>query len=254
MVGVVIDITNSKRTEEALQLAIRSRSDLLAVVSHDLRSPLSTIQLGVEALTRDVEAAASRKLLEVIRRSVERMSRLNDDLLQVASIEAGMFTIEANRVEVLAVVEEVLQAFQPLANSKSLRIEQQVPCDTPPIHADRQRIVQALSNLIGNAIKFSPEGRSIRVSSWYEADSVLFAVSDNGPGIREDQVPLLFDRYWKGTTSGKQGAGLGLFIVKGIVEAHGGRIWVESEVGVGSTFYFTIPVAKQNEAHQATSA
>jgi len=248
MTGVILDITDQKtraetlRTEEALRAALRARDNLLAVVSHDLRGPLSTIQLCAQHLTRKPprpERRTSGKQLELVLRATERMKRLIDDLVQAAAIEAGMFTIEAGRQQVGAIIDDSLDALEGRAAAKSVRIERQVPRDTPAIWADSQRVVQVLSNLVGNALSAVPVGGTIRIAARARDKDVCFSVSDDGPGIPSDQMPHLFDRYWKGKGAG--GVGLGLFIAKGIVERHGGQIWAESRVGVGSVFSFTIP-------------
>lgn len=169
------------------------------------------------------------------------MKRLIDDLVQAAAIEAGMFTIEARRQDVATMIDEAVESLVRQAASKSVHVERRVPRDIPTVWADSQRVVQVLDNLIGNAVKVVPVGGRILVRAWAQAGEVCFSVSDDGPGIPADQIPHLFERYWKGKVDRGRGVGLGLFIAKGIVERHRGRIWVESGVGVGSTFSFSIP-------------
>lgn len=242
---ILRDITDRKRAEELLRAAVESRESLLAAVAHDLRSPLSAIQMSAHLLARaslSDEHPAPSKPLDVILCSVKRMGRLIEDLLQAATIEAGKFTLEPGREDVLPIIEEALHTFEPEATARAVRLERAVPAGLPTIHCDRIRVIQVLSNLIGNALKFVPDGGSIEVRVSVSAGDGCFAVRDDGPGITEDQLRHLFDRYWKGQAEGHRGIGLGLYISKGIVEAHGGRIWVESQVGVGSTFYFTIPL------------
>jgi signal transduction histidine kinase len=132
---------------------------------------------------------------------------------------------------------------EAVAAPKSLRLERDVPAALPAIRCDRARVQQVLSNLVGNAIKFAPKGSAIRIAAAASAREVRFDVSDQGPGIAEEEAQHLFDRYWRGGADGATGAGLGLYIAKGIVDAHGGRIWVETQAGAGATFCFTLPVA-----------
>lgn len=246
-VGVAMEIA---RLSKELGGAIEARNNLLAVVSHDLRSPLSTILLSANVLTAmqiGQSQPRTRQQLDVITRSTERMTRLIDDLLAAATMEAGTFTVELAREQVAPIVDQCLEAAEISAASKSVHLRREVLEGLPSIHCDRLRVIQVMSNLIGNAVKFVPAGGAIRVRAWAEAGEVRFAIADDGPGIAEADLPHLFDRYWKGRTKGRHGAGLGLYIAKGIVEPHGGRIWVESRLGVGTTFYFTIPVDPRAE-------
>jgi PAS domain S-box-containing protein len=241
--GVVLEIA---RLGEEVRAAVEARENLLAVVSHDLRSPLTAIKLSASLLAAKCagpERADERRQLDLVRRSTDRMSRLIEDLLQAATIEAGTFTVELAREEVPPILEQALDALAPLAATRSVRIERDAPPGLPPIRCDRQRVMQVLSNLVENAIKFSPRGGNVRVVARVEGAALRFAVADAGAGIAPDEVGLLFARYRKGKAEGRHGVGLGLYIAKGIVEAHGGRIRVESDPGAGSTFSFTIPLA-----------
>ena len=143
-------------------------------------------------------------------------------------------------------MDEALAAIEPLAAEKSINLQKVIPATLPPIDCDRYRLRQVFANLLGNAVKFIPARGNIEVRAWSQVKDVHFAVSDSGPGIPDDQVSHLFDRYWKGSAEGRHGTGLGLFIAKGIVEAHGGQIWFESPEGGGSSFYFTIPIAQED--------
>ncbi|MGA9526155.1 MAG: ATP-binding protein, partial [Myxococcaceae bacterium] len=165
------------------------------------------------------------------------------DLLETASIEGGSLSVEPKRLELGLLVVEALEALQPLAASKSQHLESDLPAALPAVLADSSRIHQVLANLLGNAIKFTPEGGAIAVRATSSGGLVTISITDTGPGIAEDELPHIFDRFWQARRTAKLGSGLGLFIVKGIVEAHGGTIWVESKVGAGSTFHFTLPVA-----------
>jgi len=171
------------------------------------------------------------------------MNRLIEDLLDTASIEAGKLSVDRRRLAVAPIALEILEAMQSLAASKSLELRSELPPDLPEVSADPSRLQQVFTNLLGNAIKFTPEGGTITVRAQQEGGDILCSVTDTGPGIPEDELPYLFDRFWQARRTARKGSGLGLSIVKGIVAAHGGRTWAESRVGAGSTFFFTLPAA-----------
>jgi PAS domain S-box-containing protein len=231
--------------------AVRTRDNLLAVVAHDLRSPLQAILMGaslLESASPSSDASKSRRQLEVIARSATRMNQLLDDLLAAATLDAGTFTVEPEAVEAGPVVEESVLAMEAIAAARSIRLTWFVASDLPPMRADRRRVMQVLQNLVGNALKFTPEKGSVGLRVWHEEETVRFSVADTGPGIERELLPHLFDRYWKGKAERRRGVGLGLYIAKGIVEAHGGNIEVATEAGAGTTFTFTIPTTQATEA------
>jgi PAS domain S-box-containing protein len=244
------DITERRRTAQALQQAVEQahraahdREDLLALVSHDLKNPLSVILMTVASLVKKLEAASSqhaRDQLQTIWRSAERMNHLIGDLLDSASVDAGKLAVEPEPTAVALLVEEAIDAMRPLAAAKALLLESDVPGDVPRVWADPSRLQQVLGNLLGNAVKFTPRGGRIRVGAVAVGDRVQFAVEDTGPGIAEKELPHLFDRFWQSRRTARLGSGLGLSIVKGIVLAHGGKVWVKSSLGAGSTFFFTL--------------
>jgi signal transduction histidine kinase len=239
-------------TEEARRATV-AREDLLAVVSHDLRNPLASIFLNLGLLMKPhpgQERRRERARLETIQRSAERMTRMIEDLLTAARIDVGGLAIENHRLEVLPVLTEALETMQPVAAAKGQRLSLDLPRGLPAIHADSDRVQQVLGNLLGNAIKFAPRGGDITLRAVPSRDWVTFSVTDSGPGVAADELPHLFDRYWQAKGTARLGTGLGLFIVKGIVEAHGGAVSAESSLGLGTTFSFTIPVAGDPaEAH-----
>jgi PAS domain S-box-containing protein len=245
--GTSTDVDDKKRAEEERSRAILAREELLAMVSHDLKNPLGAILLTTALLRRmelgGQEGERVRGNVEKIQRAAERMNSLIRDILDLARIEAGHFLIEPAPHAPLALMDEALELLQPLATQKGLRLERQVRGESlGPVRCDRERVLQVFSNLLGNAIKFTPEGGSVLVSAEPGEGSVRFSVKDTGPGIPAEQLPHLFDRYWQARDKARMGTGLGLFIARGIVAAHGGHIWVDSTVGVGSTFSFTLPV------------
>jgi PAS domain S-box-containing protein len=226
--------------------AVQARDDLITVVSHDLGNPLSAIRIGTSLLLRNVPSAEQEsggwKHLEFIRQSAEQMERLINDLLDVKRLEAGRVTLQIRDVRIEHVVREVVEVFAPIANGRSLQLTSELHTPLPALRADHQRLGQVLSNLIGNAIKFTEPGGKVRVEARHAADSLIVAVSDTGHGIAPDHLPHVFDRFWQARPERRKGLGMGLAIARGIVEAHGGRIWAESEAGVGTTVLFSLPL------------
>jgi signal transduction histidine kinase len=228
----------------ALQRAVRDRDELVAVISHELKNPLTAILASTEFAEQRIPKGADEVLLTktigTIRMSAQRMAKLVGDLLDVSRIEFGRFPITKELVDVGEILKEVVDLSVNQARSRSVSIECKL--DKPfSVVCDKVRIAQVLSNLLDNAIKFTPPGGKVSVSAELEDGSVRFDVTDTGRGLASEQVPHVFDKYWQARASGRYSVGLGLPIAKGIVEAHGGKIWVESEVGKGSCFHFTLP-------------
>ncbi len=239
---------DNARLHAQAQQAIRAREAQLALVAHDLRNPLGVILLKTEVALKVPRAqdrrAQARKSAETVHRCADRMHRLISDLLDIASIEAGRLSIDPARQPVRPLLSEALDMLQAMADEKALLLQSDPATgEEPDVVCDHERILQVFANLIGNAIKFSPHGATITVRAEPRQDEVWFAVADAGPGLAPDVMPRVFDRFWQAAKTARQGTGLGLSIAKGIVEAHGGRIWVESEEGKGSTFLFSLPLA-----------
>lgn len=243
-----VAVDNARLYRKA-QEAVRGRNELLGVVSHDLGNLLQAIFMAANSLAAslpiDETTSKARYYVEAIQRSAELMERLIHDLLEVRRMEAGQLSIRRQPQSLAALVSETCKVLEPLARMKSLALE--CECDgsrLPPVDVDRERILQVLSNVVGNAVKHTPQGGRVTIRAEPRPDEVLVSVADTGPGIPPDQLPFIFDRFWRAENSERRGIGLGLSIAKGIVEAHGGRIWVESRPGEGSVFYFTLPVAE----------
>jgi len=228
------------------QRAVRVRDDLLAVVSHDLRSPLGSILLHAEAMLRERRTDPERNAADLrdgakrIKRTAGHMKYMTDDLLDLGSIEARRFAPRLQPVESRGLIEEAVQIASPMADAKRISLAAEL-IDTPRLEADPERLLRVLSNLLGNAIKFTPEGGKIAVRAELRGDALSVAVADTGPGIPADDLPHIFERYWKAAATRSPGAGLGLYIAAGIIEAHGGKIWAESPAG-GARFTFTLPL------------
>jgi signal transduction histidine kinase len=222
--------------------AISARDEVLAFVSHDLRNPLQMILMASEVLELPIPDDRKAVQVQAIRRAAMRMSRLIEDLLTVSEVEAGRLSLEREPLLLDAVFEAVCSQFESLAMQKRQRLHWKVAADVPAIEGDPHRLVQALSNLVGNALKFTPEDGLVVVLAVRDGGEVLVSVEDTGIGIPEAEIPHVFTRFWHAGRANRGGAGLGLAIARGIVEAHGGRSWVESRVGVGTRFYFTLPI------------
>ncbi|HEX9310016.1 MAG TPA: GAF domain-containing sensor histidine kinase, partial [Gemmatimonadaceae bacterium] len=226
------------------ELLAHAREDVLGVVAHDLRNPLSLIVTTTELLQEeDLEPARRKQILDIARRAGKQMNRLIEDLLDTVHLASGKLSLDLEDVAVAAVFRQADETFRPIAEKRRLRLTAMPPEETVAVRADPLRVSQVLGNLIGNALKFTPENGDVIFHAAPNGIEVVFHVSDTGPGIPEDQREHLFEQFWQARKNDKRGVGLGLTIAKGIVEAHGGRIWCESIVGGGSTFSFTLPVA-----------
>jgi PAS domain S-box-containing protein len=241
---------------EIARRATQSRDEVLGIVAHDLRNPLSSIVMHTALLAHHGEQPErrSRIPLEAIERATERMNRIIQDLLEVTRIEAGHLGCEMASVSPAQAMADAVETQQALAYSAFLKLELDAPRELPEIWADSNRLLQVFENLIGNAIKFTGPGGRVTVGAAPRAGDVLFWVTDTGKGIAAGHLPHLFDRFWQARNAKQGGAGLGLTIVKGIIEAHGGRVWVESTPGKGSSFSFTIPTVPHEPETTAGSS
>ena len=218
------------------------QSDLLGMVAHDLRSPLFIIAMSAQAIAESTAEASTRADAHEVRRAASRMERLIMDLLDVARIESRTLRITRAPVDVGAFLLEVFRSYQPLFADRKLRFDFEAPATPMVASLDHDRIVQVFSNLLGNALKFTPAGGTVRLHAAPSGAEVEFVLRDSGPGIHPDALPNVFKRFWQKDSDSRRGLGLGLYICEKIVEAHGGRIWVESELGNGTTFRFTLPL------------
>ena len=244
---VLRDITDRKSVEEALERAVVARDEVLSVVAHDLRNPLAMIVMTAKGMRSGPDWDA--EMPEDILRAAKLMNQLIEDLLEVALVEAGRLSLESAPLLAAELARDVVEMQRPLAEAAGLTVSLEVEPDVRTAWGERRRLLRVFDNLIGNATKFTPRGGRIVVRVAVKNDDVIFSVIDSGVGIAADAVPHVFDRFWQATTRARRlGAGLGLPITKGIVEAHGGRIWVESEVGRGTSFFFTIPASQRGTA------
>jgi signal transduction histidine kinase len=234
------------RARTAAEAAVRDREQVLRVVSHDLKNPLHTIgmvaQLLLERPLSDIER---RQHLEIVARTVERMNRLVRDLLDVARVQSGhVLTIATAPVDVVPLIGDAVDQFRDQARDNGQRLTSELAEGLPPVLADRDRLLQVFSNLVGNALKFTPEGGRVSIQAEPAgAASVRFSIADTGTGIPTESLPHLFEPFWQARDRATLGTGLGLSIARGIIEAHGGRISVQSTPGEGTRFEFTLPAA-----------
>jgi signal transduction histidine kinase len=244
------------RLAHAAERAARQREDVLAIVSHDLKNPLATVRLSAAVLHQKLarlpggEALVSR--VEAMDRAAVNMLGLITRLLDAARLDAGQPLAVEPRLEPMGeLVGEALALIEPQASRGDLRLEQHLPPGLTAL-CDRERVLQVLANLLGNAVKFTPAGGTVTVEALADDAEVRVAVRDTGPGIPEDEQPRLFQRHWQSRATAARGSGLGLYIAKGLVEAHGGRLWVDSTLGAGSTFTFTLPLPPERRPPHPT--
>ncbi len=233
----------SGRLRRSEKRATHARDEVLAIVAHDLRSPLGSFMMQLALLRRPhgLPERRSLKPVDALERAVLKMSRTLEDLVEVTQLEFGRLNLARARVPVADLIAEVLEALREQAVSSSLELHGDVPPHVPDVWADKSRILQVLENLVGNAMKFTRHG-SVHLGARAEGSEVVFWVADTGIGIAPEDVPQVFDRFSQAKKSSRAGSGLGLAIVNGIVQAHGGRVWVDSKLGSGSTFFFSLPM------------
>lgn len=235
------DMTQIREKENALRRAVRVREEVVSVVSHDLRNPLGVVA-GAADLLLDLPLGETerQKQARIIRRSAQRMGRLIQDLLDIARIEAGALVVRPTMEDPEGLLDEIHATFAPQAEERAVSLEVDIEADVAPAMVDADRIHQALSNLVSNALKFTQPGGTVTLRAHGHGDEeggwIVLSVSDTGPGIPEDMRDRLFDRFWQASRHDRTGSGLGLAIVRGIAEAHGGRVEVTSRPGEGATF------------------
>ena len=246
-------LSAEKEARDQAEAAVRARDDTLAVVTHDLRNPLNTVLVtSALYLKGGIPQEEVPQQMEVIKRAGRHMQRLINDLLDTARIESGTLAVEPEEADPVPLLEEVAELFANRVGQK--RIALVVDRDAPAglrVRADRGRIVQALGNLVANAVKFTEPGGEVRLALEPAESTVSFVVADSGTGVPDAELPHIFKRFWQGRPGDRAGAGLGLGIVKGIAEAHGGDVGVSTDVGKGSRFWFSVPRAAPSAAAAA---
>jgi CheY-like chemotaxis protein len=239
------EVAELRRTVERLEEAVRSRDTVLSVVAHDLRNPLGVISIAANTLLQRLPGPSSRRPVERIIRSAQRADRMVRDLLAISAIETGQLSLDAKPTGTADLLFAAVESQQNVAAEASIIIGTDLSPEVPPICADEERLLEVLENLIGNALKFTGQRGTITVGAARKDDKVAIWVKDSGAGIAPEQMPHIFDRFWQAKKKERRGMGLGLSISKAIVEAHGGQIWAESTLGMGTTVFFTIPAAPE---------
>ena len=239
-------LSREQESHRKTQTALTTREEFLAIVSHDLRNPLNHISMAAQNLFEEPgEPKDVKEIAASIRRSAGEMLRLIEDLLDIERIAIGKLVLHYERHDIGEVIREVVGDFQRDAVSKQISLIAKPDAGCGEVICDRSRVVQVLSNLIGNAIKFTPAQGQIRVScarTGPESNEVQVSVTDTGSGIAPEKIGTIFERFSQINSQDRRGIGLGLYIAKMMVEEHPGRIWVESKLGEGSTFHFTLPL------------
>ncbi len=235
------DAERQKRRDA--ELLAQGREQVLGIVAHDLRNPLSLIAMTNQLLPERAPSAERRKVIEINARAVRQMNRLIDDLLDTVRLQAGGLSLNIENVSVDEIFRQAAAAARAAAGARDIDLQVRMPRPDLSVRADPLRVSQIVGNVLGNAIKFVPDHGRVTLRAGRDGPQILFQVEDSGPGIPPADVDHLFDKFWQGRKGDRRGLGLGLTIAKGLVEAHGGRIWVESVPGAGSTFSFTLPIA-----------
>ena len=235
------------------------KSDFIASVSHDVRTPLNSIQESIALILDGVVSTSEEKgkrVLEIAKRSISRLTTMINDLLDFSKLEAGKMRLHIEPCDIQILIDEVLGSLKSLAEKKKIKLNFRPTEGFPKISCDAERMIQVLTNLVGNAIKFTPDSGAITVSLGLETDNRLrITVSDTGPGIAKEDLGRIFERFEQVKTaspSGSQGTGLGLSICKELVKLHGGEVWAESEVGKGSRFIVSIPVTQSAQPENSS--
>ena len=250
-----LSIENARLFGDA-QRAIKTREDVLAIVSHDLKNPLATTKLIVDffrGLDR-IDVNKVRDFANKVQRSADAMEALIDDLLDFSRIQSGTFSVMASADTLSHVVVPLIDRMRTQAEAKRQTLAVDVPPSLPHVAVDAARVRQVISNLVSNAIKFTPQGGTIRITARQRDHQIVVSVADTGPGIPQEHLSKIFDRFWQAPGTKEKGSGLGLSIAKGIIQAHGGTIWAESQLGKGSSFFFTLPLADLDNSKRINTA
>ena len=235
---------SERERRQVAELLAQTREEVLGVVAHDLRNPLNLIITSTDMLLQDnLDAPRRTEMLGVTMRAGKHMNRLIGDLLDTVRLQAGKFALDLENIPVQEIFQQADETFRPLAAKRHIKLSIIAPENGVAVRADPLRVSQAVGNIVGNAIKFTPDDGSVTVRSAANGNHVSIQISDTGPGIAPKDIGHLFDNFWQARSNDHRGVGLGLAIAKGVVEAHGGKIWCDSTLGRGSTFSFTLPRA-----------
>jgi PAS domain S-box-containing protein len=251
--AVAADITDIKRMEADLERAVQAREDVLAVVSHDMRNFLQSVKSGVSLLANQrgtLKEEMRDMIYDRLKITVDMMSRMITDLMDMANIRVGRIAVSMRPELVSKLIQQAVLVHEPLAQDKGIRLVTKISNPDDVVQCDRERVLQVLANILGNAIKFTPAGQ-IEIEVARDGKHIQVSVQDSGPGIADEDLPHVFDAYWSGARDRSRGTGLGLYITKRIIEAHGTRIWIESRLGAGTRVHFWLDRLKESEPKAA---
>ncbi len=250
---VLRDVTEQRRAEETnqrllteMEKAVKQRDEMLGLVSHDLRNPVNAVKMLAAAILRSPDEGVALPLdvaehATVMLQAATQMDALIQDLLDSTRLEAGRLRLSPRWMPAAELVSIAVDTLGAMASAKGIALVAHIATTLPEVYADPDRMVQVLSNLVGNALKFTPNGGSVTINGVLEGKMVMIEICDTGPGIATEDLPFVFDRFWQSKRTNRSGAGLGLAIARGVVLGHGGRIWIESPPGSGTTVRFTLP-------------
>ena len=242
--GIRLLYKELEKKNEKLKQLDQLKSQFVTNVAHELKNPLSAVkeamQIVIDGCTGDIEPRG-KEILEIGQRTTNRLSRLVENILDLSKIESGHTHLEISTVDINELVTEVISTYKADLAKKNIVIRKEIPDKIGPVKADRDRLIEVIINLLINAIKYTPAGGSVTVRVSKDTSCVRFEVSDTGPGIPKECYTKIFDKFERITAEKAEGTGLGLAIAKEIVEMHKGKIWVESILGRGSSFIFTLP-------------
>jgi len=254
--AVATDVTQMKQMESELERAVQAREDVLAVVSHDMRNFLQAIRSGVQLLLSErahVREDMRNLIHERIKITVELMNRMISDLMDMTNIRVGRIALTLQTEVVASLIHDSMIVHEPLAQQKGIRLTSELLCPDDLVRCDRERVLQVLANLIGNALKFTQHGEIV-IRTERDGQHVKVSVMDSGSGIESTDLPHVFDAYWSKSAAPQRGTGLGLYITKRIVEAHGAKIWIDSQIGSGTTVHFCLPLASVEDSKPRAAA
>ncbi|HEY0189714.1 MAG TPA: HAMP domain-containing sensor histidine kinase [Kofleriaceae bacterium] len=245
------ELRDAREARQSALDASRAGEEILATITHDLRNPLSTIVMGATALLQmdsadDPRATRVRSIAERVHRQAERMTHQVANLGDLAAIQAGRLTVHRGPQQPATIIAAAGQLMAPVARERGLTFEAHAAADLVAVDCDAERVVQVLTNLINVAIKVTPRGGTIEVGARHDGSDIVFWVRDTGPGIPRDELAGLFGALWRSTQTSYKGAGLGFAIARGLVQAHDGQIWADSELGTGTTVFFSLATVAAN--------
>ncbi len=250
--GLTAELRDAREARQSALDAIRASEEILAAVTHDLRNPLSTIVMGATALLQvdadDPRLARVRSIAERVHRQAERMTHQITNLGDLAAIQTGRLVVRRGPQQPTTIIAAASQLMAPVARERGIGFETHASPELASVDCDAERVVQVLTNLINIAIKVTSRGGMVEVGARADDSHVVFSVRDTGPGLAREELASLFGPLWRSNQTSYKGAGLGFAIARGLIQAHNGQIWADSEVGTGTTVFFALATVHTNLA------